>query len=151
LLFDAGKNIIGGLIDGVKSMVGGVKDAVGGVLSGARDLLPFSPAKEGPLALHPPDEAGMAIGRMLADGIAGMEADVVAAAERITRAAAVDGAAAAPADPSAARPAQPAAQQPGGQRLGLDVTGADEEFAKLIKKLIKTGDLLEDEAEGVSV
>jgi phage-related minor tail protein len=49
-LFDAGRNIIQGLIDGIKNAAGAVKDAVGNVLSGARNLLPFSPAKEGPLS-----------------------------------------------------------------------------------------------------
>lgn len=50
MLYDAGKRIIQGLIDGIKDMAGGVADAVGGVLSGARDLLPFSPAKKGPFS-----------------------------------------------------------------------------------------------------
>ncbi|MFD5711321.1 hypothetical protein ACFWHW_13140 [Streptomyces pharetrae] len=49
-LYDSGKKIIQGLIDGIKNMAGGVKDAVKGVLSGARNLLPFSPAKEGPFS-----------------------------------------------------------------------------------------------------
>lgn len=50
MLYDAGRAIIRGLINGIKSLAGGVKDAVGGVISGARDLLPFSPAKEGPFS-----------------------------------------------------------------------------------------------------
>jgi tape measure domain-containing protein len=50
LLFDSGKKLIGGLVDGIKSAAGAVKDAVGGVLQGARDLLPFSDAKEGPFS-----------------------------------------------------------------------------------------------------
>jgi TP901 family phage tail tape measure protein len=52
ILFDAGRNIIQGLINGILSMVGKVKDAVGNVLSAARRLLPFSPAKEGPFSGH---------------------------------------------------------------------------------------------------
>lgn len=50
LLYNAGKNIIKGLINGIKSMGGSVKDAVGSILSGARNMLPFSPAKEGPFS-----------------------------------------------------------------------------------------------------
>jgi len=49
-LVESGKKIIQGLIDGIKNMAGNVKDAIGGVLSDARDLLPFSPAKEGPFS-----------------------------------------------------------------------------------------------------
>ncbi|MFF1793341.1 hypothetical protein ACFVXQ_03710, partial [Kitasatospora sp. NPDC058263] len=48
--FEAGTKIIGGLIDGIKSKAGAVKDAVTGVLKSARDLLPFSPAREGPFS-----------------------------------------------------------------------------------------------------
>ncbi|MGW3421286.1 phage tail protein [Streptomyces phaeochromogenes] len=49
-LVDSGKKLIQGFINGIKNMAGSVKDAVGNVLSGARDLLPFSPAKEGPFS-----------------------------------------------------------------------------------------------------
>lgn len=50
LLLDSGKRIIQGLIDGIKSRIRDVKNAVGDVLQSARDLLPFSPAKEGPFS-----------------------------------------------------------------------------------------------------
>jgi phage-related protein len=49
-LYNSGKKIIEGLISGIKNMAGRVKDAVKGVLDGARNLLPFSPAKEGPFS-----------------------------------------------------------------------------------------------------
>lgn len=49
-LFNAGASLIGGFISGIKSQLGAVKDAVGSVLSGARNLFPFSPAKEGPFS-----------------------------------------------------------------------------------------------------
>ena len=69
-LFDSGKAIIEGLISGIKSMAGGVKGAVEEVLKKARDLLPFSPAKEGPFSgkgwtLY----SGMSIMDGLAEGI----------------------------------------------------------------------------------
>ena len=50
MLFDSGKKIIQGLVDGIKNVGGQVKDAVEGVLQSARDLLPFSDAKEGPFS-----------------------------------------------------------------------------------------------------
>lgn len=70
LLYDSGKKIIRGLIDGITDMAGNVKDAVGGVLTSARNMLPFSPAKEGPFSgrgwtLY----AGRSIAEGLADGL----------------------------------------------------------------------------------
>lgn len=70
LLFNAGKSIIQGLVNGIKSAVGAVKNAVGDVLSAARNLLPFSPAKEGPFSgkgwtLY----SGRSISEALAQGI----------------------------------------------------------------------------------
>ncbi|MFI6443830.1 hypothetical protein [Kitasatospora sp. NPDC050543] len=69
-LFRAGWRIIGGLIDGIRSRAGGVKDAVENVLSAARNLLPFSPAREGPFSgsgwsLY----SGQSISHALAEGI----------------------------------------------------------------------------------
>ena len=49
-LFDAGVAIVEGLANGIKSRVMAPVDAIGGVLKKARDLLPFSPAKEGPFS-----------------------------------------------------------------------------------------------------
>jgi phage-related protein len=49
-LAESGRSIIQGLIDGIKNMAGNVKNAVSGVLEAARNLLPFSPAKEGPFS-----------------------------------------------------------------------------------------------------
>ena len=49
-LYDAGAAMIQTLIDGIKSAPGAVYEALKGILSDARDLLPFSDAKEGPLS-----------------------------------------------------------------------------------------------------
>jgi hypothetical protein len=49
-LVGAGRSIIQGLINGIRGMIGAVRSAVSGVLSAARNLLPFSPAKEGPFS-----------------------------------------------------------------------------------------------------
>ena len=70
MLFESGKKIIGGLIDGVKSMFSSAKNAVSGLLSGIRNLLPFSPAKEGPFSGHGWTlYSGMSIAEALADGM----------------------------------------------------------------------------------
>jgi len=50
MLFRAGSSIIQGLIDGIKSKIGAVTGAIGNVMQAARNLLPFSPAKEGPFS-----------------------------------------------------------------------------------------------------
>lgn len=49
-LFSAGKDLLGGFIDGIKSMVGAVGDAIGGVLDFAAGFFPHSPALRGPFA-----------------------------------------------------------------------------------------------------
>ena len=69
ILYQAGRNVIGGFIDGIKSRIGDVGRAVSGIASKVRGYLPFSPAKEGPLRQFPPDRAGAVLVRMFADGI----------------------------------------------------------------------------------
>lgn len=69
-MMEAGRSIIGGLVDGIKGMASAAVDAVWGLLSSIRDLLPFSPAKEGPFSgrgwtLY----SGMSIVEALADGM----------------------------------------------------------------------------------
>lgn len=81
LLYGSGKAIIQGLINGITNMAGRVYGAVKGVLSRARNLLPFSPAKEGPFSgkgwtLY----SGRSIGQALADGLAGTSGTIRAAA-----------------------------------------------------------------------
>ena len=50
MLFEAGKNIVQGLIDGIKAMIGAAGDAIGAVVDKVKGFLPNSPAKEGPLS-----------------------------------------------------------------------------------------------------
>jgi len=47
--FDAGKNIVTSIIDGIKAAPGKITDAIKDMAGAARDFLPFSPAKTGPL------------------------------------------------------------------------------------------------------
>jgi TP901 family phage tail tape measure protein len=69
-LFNAGKALLRGFVDGIKAMARAPVDAVKGMLGKVRNLLPFSPAKEGPFSgrgwtLY----SGRAISEALATGI----------------------------------------------------------------------------------
>lgn len=88
LLWDAGKNLIKGLIDGIKSAFGGLKDTVSNLASQVRGFFPFSPAKEGPLSGEGSlDKAGVKMTSMLADGMTSGTSMVRAAASRVAEAA----------------------------------------------------------------
>lgn len=129
LLYNAGRKIIQGLIDGIKSMIGSVGSAIGSVASKVRDFLPFSPAKEGPLSGRgSPDLAGRRIGEMVAGGLTDSARRVSAASDRVAAAASVDGtgvggAAARTNDRVAATSAAAAAAD--GRRTTIHVTAYD--------------------------
>lgn len=90
LLYDAGKNIIIGLINGMYSMIGSVGSVAGDIASYVRSFFPFSPAKRGPLSgSGSPDLAGAKIGAMLADGMHGSLPAVGTASARLASAAAL--------------------------------------------------------------
>lgn len=50
LLYNKGRDLIRGFINGIGSMIGAVKDKVHSVVSAVTNFLPGSPAKEGPLS-----------------------------------------------------------------------------------------------------
>lgn len=50
MLYESGRKIIQGLIDGLKSMADRLKNTGKDLLNGLRNLFPFSPAKEGPFS-----------------------------------------------------------------------------------------------------
>lgn len=50
LLTGAGEALFNGLINGMKNVAGKVKDTAKNIVQGIRNLLPFSPAKEGPFS-----------------------------------------------------------------------------------------------------
>jgi hypothetical protein len=49
-LFDAGKRIIQGMLNGIRAMVPNIRTTLSGVMAVIRSFWPFSPAKEGPLS-----------------------------------------------------------------------------------------------------
>ncbi|MBD2897247.1 hypothetical protein amrb99_62060 [Actinomadura sp. RB99] len=80
LLRGAGRNVISGLISGIKSKIGDLGGAMGDIAGKIRGFLPFSPAKEGPLSgSGNPQVSGAKIGAMLATGITSSRGRVAAA------------------------------------------------------------------------
>ena len=70
LLYNAGRNVIQGLINGIASMISRVGSSMSGIAAKIRSYLPFSPAKEGPLSGQGnPEESGRTIVEMLSSGI----------------------------------------------------------------------------------
>ncbi|MEV1331120.1 hypothetical protein AB0J20_16260 [Micromonospora costi] len=73
LLYQAGRNVISGLISGIRSRFGGSNGlgaAIGAAASLIRSYLPFSPAKQGPLSgSGNPYYSGRSIVRLLSSGI----------------------------------------------------------------------------------
>lgn len=69
-LVQAGKNIVQGLINGIKAMSGPVGDAASFIAGKVRGFFPFSPAKEGPLSgSGSPDKSGRKVASMFASGL----------------------------------------------------------------------------------
>lgn len=88
LLRNSGARIMQGLADGIWQGLGRVTGAIRGVLQRARNLLPFSPAKEGPFSgrgwtLY----SGRSISQSLADGMRQQTGEVSKAALGLVRAA----------------------------------------------------------------
>lgn len=70
LLYNAGQNVVQGLIDGIYAMIGRLASAASSMASTIRSYLPFSPAKEGPLSgLGNPEQSGKKIAEMVGEGI----------------------------------------------------------------------------------
>lgn len=68
-LFNAGREAIGELIDGLLSQVGRIDDIIGDIAGRITSFWPFSPAERGPLRMHPPEEWGRNIGSLLTRGL----------------------------------------------------------------------------------
>ncbi len=133
LLYNAGRNVIQGLINGIRSMISNVGAAMSGIASKIRGFLPFSPAKEGPLAgTGAPNIAGGKIGAMLAAGIAGSRGDVAAAMGGLASAATftarqLPGGVATRGGDGAAAPV----------RVIIDVEGADGDMKRMFRRMVR--------------
>lgn len=69
LLFDAGKQLIQGFINGIEAMAGKVAGAAKKVLGGVANLVPHSPVEEGPLKVFNRGYTGRELIRMFIGGI----------------------------------------------------------------------------------
>ncbi|MGW3571220.1 hypothetical protein ACWDSL_46330 [Streptomyces sp. NPDC000941] len=147
-LWNSGVALIKGFINGIKHMASSVADAVGGVLKKARNLLPFSPAKEGPFSgrgwtLY----SGQSIAEGLAAGIDQQQDRVRTAAQQLAQAAhdhlaltpgSSLAALNAPRTPAAAEPTAPGrAGSPAAVRVVFDVTGGDSDLKRMIRKMVR--------------
>lgn len=90
-LLDAGRNIITGLINGIREMIPDVGGVVDNAVSAVTDRWPWSPAKKGPLRDKPPEEGGRNIIRLLTEGMGAEVAGVAAMSDRVAAAASVQG------------------------------------------------------------
>lgn len=73
---DAGSNIVGSIADGITGAISKVTDAMKNVASKVRDMLPFSPAKDGPLQDLDKLDFGGPIGDSLDDAIPDVQAQM---------------------------------------------------------------------------
>jgi phage-related protein len=94
LLYSAGRNIVQGLINGIKSKFGPLGSAASSMAGIVRSFLPFSPAKQGPLSgSGNPYRSGQVIADMLAGGMRSGLPTVESAADRLAAAVGAGGAA----------------------------------------------------------
>ncbi|TFD58032.1 hypothetical protein E3T43_07225 [Cryobacterium sp. Hh7] len=80
-LLDAGKDLMGGFIDGIESMLGGIGDAVGNAMDFVADFFPHSPAKRGQFSgsgWRKVLEAGQAVGDQFGAGLTAAEPSLTA-------------------------------------------------------------------------
>lgn len=141
LLRNAGRNVIQGLINGITSMISNVGSSMSNIASTIRSYLPFSPAKTGPLSGGgAPEVSGARIAETLGEGILGEMAAIDAAADALM--APLDARVSGMRDMTRHIPSNvnTSVRHTGGseQRVVIDVTGADGEFKKLIRRMVRT-------------
>lgn len=85
ILFDSGRRIVQGLLNGIRSMIPNIRNIMGTVMGVIRGFTPFSPAKEGPLSgSGDPMIAGQNIIERLAAGITAGSQDLGSAMTQAT-------------------------------------------------------------------
>ncbi|WP_344014143.1 phage tail tape measure protein, partial [Nocardiopsis exhalans] len=141
LLTGAGRNVIQGLINGIKSMIGSVGSTMSNVASTIRSYLPFSPAEVGPMSGNgAPEVSGARIAETLGEGILSELAAIDRAADALM--APLDARVSGMRDMTRHIPSNvnTAVRHSGGRSdtITLDVTGADGEFKKLIRRMVRT-------------
>lgn len=121
LLFDAGRNVVQGLIDGIRSRFGALVDSAASIAQTIRNYLPFSPAKVGPLSgAGSPFRSGVAITEGVAEGVLADLPTAAAAASQLAGTFGTGGAGVA-----------------GGQRVQLELVGGDEPILAAIREAIR--------------
>jgi len=85
---DAGSNLASSVADGIRDGISSIRSAASDAASAARNRLPSSPAKEGPLSDL--DEIGPGLTREVADGMTSTTGDVGRASDEVAEAADVD-------------------------------------------------------------
>jgi phage-related protein len=89
-LFAAGKAILESLGRGIVSAGQGVIDKAKGIADKVKGLWPFSPAEWGPFRENPPQKAGEAIIRQIAEGMVKQQAYLERTAASVAQSAAID-------------------------------------------------------------
>ncbi|MFY1686502.1 phage tail protein [Plantactinospora sp. WMMB782] len=91
ILYNAGRNVIDGLINGIRSKFGPLAGAMGQAAQLVKDYWPFSPAKRGPLSGRGnPYYSGQSIVKLLAGGVRSSLPDATAAAADLATAFTLD-------------------------------------------------------------
>lgn len=140
LLRGAGRNVIQGLINGIRSMIGRVGSEMSNIASTIRSYLPFSPAKEGPLSGGgAPEVSGARIAETLGEGILSELHRIDQAADALM--APLDARVSGIRDVARHIPtnvnAAVRSTESRSDTLTLDVTGADEEWKRLMRKMVR--------------
>jgi len=137
VLWNAGSSLIQGFINGIMAKLGSVKDAASSVVSAARDFFPFSPAKEGPFSgTGYTSYSGAALVDGFRDGILGQLPALQSTLNGLP------GVAPQSVQPaplmSGLAPALGAVAGSGGvSRVIVDVRGADEDWKRLFRKMVR--------------
>ncbi|MEV6614270.1 phage tail tape measure protein [Streptomyces sp. NPDC051051] len=136
LLWNSGSALISGFINGIKSRIGSVRDAASDIVSAARDFFPFSPAKTGPFSGRGyTSYSGQALVEDFQQGIAGRIPALRAELD------AMPGVAPQSVQPAplglGMAPVLGMAAGGGTARVILDVRGADEDWKRLLRKMIR--------------
>jgi hypothetical protein len=139
ILYNAGRGIINGLINGINSRVQALRDRAGAIARSIKNFFGGSLPTEGPLRGRALEIAGAGLAAQIAKGLGKKISTVSAQAGKVAGAV----------GPSTlVRPTGGGAPQQ--VTVVLDVRGGDDEFVKLIRKWIRTRNLLQTGARNVN-